>query len=115
MFPKYIYQLIIDRIDYAFFRAQLKLRKTKAKKLEFAVSSLERNIKEQEAKTGYLAIRKMRPSKAECLWTVLVLLKTNRTILPNSLSFCSRDQCVKNRSLVHLERLYSVQKVHVQY
>ena len=55
MFPKYIYQLIIDRIDYVFFRVQLKLRKTKAKKLEFAVSSLERKIKEQEAKTGYLA------------------------------------------------------------
>jgi hypothetical protein len=50
--------------------------------MEFAVSSLERNIKEQEAKTGYLAIRKMRPSEAECLWTVVVLLKTNRAI-PN--------------------------------
>jgi hypothetical protein len=46
-----------------------------SQKFEFAVSSLERNIEEQEAKTGYLAIRKMRPDKAECLWTVFVLLK----------------------------------------
>jgi hypothetical protein len=93
---------------------QFKLRKPKATQMEFAVSSLERNIKEQEAKTGYLAIRKMRPSEAECLWTVVVLLKTNRAIPPNSHSFCSKDQCVKNLSPVHLERLCSVQKVRVR-
>ena len=82
--------------------------------MEFAVSSLERNIKEQEAKTGYLAIRKMRPNEAECLWTVVVLLKTNRAVPPNSHSFCSKDQCVNNMSPVHLERLCLVQKVRVR-